>query len=359
MEPPPLHITMSSPVLYGLNPRHHDINSLGLRDDEVSVAKPDGTLRILVLGDSVAYGPGVAKHEAFPNRLEQLLRNQYGKVEVLNASVSGYTAYNELQYYLTTGRKFGADIVMVAFCLNDIVNPRLHWGGYTKKKIVDIPDDAIPNLEYDKEHVLPRMEEAEVTNPQKTEHEKSVIEHSALYNVVKSKLPGLLGAEEKPNIQTDSPPPQPRRAAESQRPSKAPSNVPTYLTGEDSLSIEVLLDRTTPEWRWLASIYDRLNDAVKAEGAILMIAMIPLAYQLDPGYPYLPQQQLSEYCEENGVFCVDLLPALKQHPKGDVFFLNDNVHYDIWHLKRFGHEICAEELLRQLEEIIPLTSPAF
>jgi hypothetical protein len=51
---PPLHIPLDSPVLYGLNPEHPEVNALGHRDDEISEAKPEGTFRVLVLGDSIA-----------------------------------------------------------------------------------------------------------------------------------------------------------------------------------------------------------------------------------------------------------------------------------------------------------------
>src|SRR5437867_8110011 len=65
---PPLYVVIDSPILYGLNPEHPEINSQGLRDDEVSIPKPRGRLRILVLGDSVAYGMAVSRNKTFPNR---------------------------------------------------------------------------------------------------------------------------------------------------------------------------------------------------------------------------------------------------------------------------------------------------
>jgi hypothetical protein len=221
-QPPPVHITTKSPILYELNPNTYDINSQGLRDDEVAIPKPEGTLRILVLGDSVAFGPDVSRNMTFANRLERLLQSRYLSVEVLNAGVLGYTAYNELQFYLTKGRAFEPDIVIVAFCMNDIVNPRLHWGVYTNNQLIDIPDRAIPNLEHDRNIAIPKAGGA--------------------------------------------------------RPNKAE-------TPEEE---ESLLDRSSPEWQWLSSIYDELHDAVKADNAVLMIAVFPLAYQMEPGYPYFP-----------------------------------------------------------------------
>ena len=136
---------MDLPYLYGLNPKHPEISPQALRDDEISTSKPDGALRVLVLGDSVAYGAGTSRDKAFPNRLEKLLQNQLGSVEVLNTGVSGYTAYNELQFYLTAGRELQPDIVLLAFCMNDVVNPRLHWN-YTQEKIIDVPAECERNL---------------------------------------------------------------------------------------------------------------------------------------------------------------------------------------------------------------------
>jgi hypothetical protein len=323
--PPPLHIVLDSPILYGLNPEHPEISSQGLRDDEVSIPKPEGTLRILVLGDSVAYGRAVSMNKTFPNRLESLLREQFGSAEVINAGVSGYTAYNELQYYLSKGREFEPDIVIIAFCMNDVVNPRLHWN-YTKEKIVAIPDEAIPNHDYDLNHILPKMQELKLKKKK-----KPLLEYSQLYNFLKLRMSWLFQKQI-----SDPPDGMPK--------------IPTYITGEDSLSIEVLLNETSPEWQWLISIYSQLHNAVRADQATLIVTLLPLAYQLDEDYPFLPQKKITEYCKYNSILCIDLLPSFKHHPKKEIFLLNNSNYYDIWHLTEYGHELCAKEILRFLQE---------
>ena len=128
------------------------------------------------------------------------------------------------------------------------------------------------------------------------------------------------------------------------------ARIPTYITGEDTLSIEVLLDRNSPEWRWLASIYDRLHDTVSAERAKLAIAIFPLAYQLNEGYPFFPQKQLASYCRENSIPCLDLLPAFRKQSKEDIFVLDKEGRDDIWHLTDSGHKLSAEEIRRFLQE---------
>lgn len=313
----PRHIVLDSPVLYGMNPAHHDVNAQGLRGDVVRIPKPDGTRRILVLGDSVGFGVGVSREDAFPNRLDVLLSE--AGTEVINASIKGYTAYNELHYYLEQGRTFEPDIVVVAFCMNDVANPRLHWGGYTWTPIMNIPNAAIPNHEYDRNHVLPLMR---VQREDRRSERKPLRERSALYKAVESRLVRL---------------------------HRRYGPFPTHLTGDDTLSIEVLLDDTSPEWRWLTAIYDRLRESVEADDAKLVLAIVPLAYQLDDGYPFFPQKLLADYCEQTGIVCIDLLPALKRGGKQNVFLL-DRVKgpYDIWHLTELGHEIAAAEIRTSL-----------
>lgn len=76
------------------------ISSLGFRDDELSVPKPPGQKRILVLGDSSVFGSGVVISQTFSARLEQSLNGGSLQpprpVEVINAGVPAYTTYQSL-----------------------------------------------------------------------------------------------------------------------------------------------------------------------------------------------------------------------------------------------------------------------
>jgi lysophospholipase L1-like esterase len=329
--PVPLHIVTDEPYLYGLNPQHPDISPQGTRDDAVVIPKPPGVLRILVLGDSIPFGATVSKNETFPNRMEQQLRTEFGPVDVINSGVMGYSPYNELQYYLTRGKTFDADIVVVAFCMNDVVNPRLHWGDAPGVKI---PDEAIPNLDYDRTQILPKIQQLEEERRRSANGEGGpgrLLRKSELYQAF-DKAKTYLFQKKARYYPVNN------------------SGIPTFITTEDTLSIEVLLDRNTPEWRWLASMYDRLAKAVAADGAKLVIAIFPLAYQLDPNYPFLPQSQILDYCKEKSLPCLDLLPSFRQHPKEDIFLLDQEKFYDIWHLTKYGHELSAAEIVSFLRE---------
>lgn len=317
-----------APYLYGLNPTHPEISSQGLRDREFAIPKPPGTKRIMILGDSVAFGYGVSREMTFAKVLERNLQTSGTSLEVMNTGVNGYTAYNEVQYYLSEGLRFKPDIVIVAFCPNDIVDPKPHWS-YTGDKIDPIPQEAIPNLEYHRTRKPPEF----LGNP--TVSTTPGGGNSSLVRLIRSRLGLTKGAiRNHDDVWYD----------------KVDGKWwPTYITGEDPISIRVLLDYDSEEWRWLRQMYDRLHTAVRAEGATLMIATMPLAYQIDPAYPFHPQDMVRRYCTEKSVGFVDPLPAMQRYDVQQMFFLEyvnkDGTRiYDIWHLAPNGHEIVADEL---------------
>ena len=101
------------------------INSLGLRDDrEYPLAKGPNTIRVLVLGDSVAFGHGSVYAHTYPYLLEQRLRTWRPDVdwEVWNAAVPGYNTSQELAQLLEVGPLFQPDLVVIAFFENDIAD---------------------------------------------------------------------------------------------------------------------------------------------------------------------------------------------------------------------------------------------
>ncbi|MGI8836940.1 MAG: hypothetical protein ACR2H4_09930, partial [Pyrinomonadaceae bacterium] len=227
------------------------------------------------------------------------------------------------------GKTFDADIVMVAFCMNDIVNPTLHWGDATGVKI---PNEAIPNLDYDRSQILPRIQQLEEERRRNGEGgPPRFLRSLELYQAVE-KAKAYLFQKKSRHYPVNN------------------SGIPTFITTEDSLSIEALLDRNTPEWRWLAAIYDRLAEAVRANGSKLVVVIFPLAYQLDPNYPFLPQAKILEYCKEKSLPCLDLLPSFRQHAKEEIFLLDQERFYDIWHLTNYGHQLSGEEIVRFLRD---------
>lgn len=116
----------------GASNDQYGFNSLGFNMAERSAAKPAGTRRIVVVGDSVVQGVGAGTRQAaYPNRTETLLREALGSsaVEVWNCGTGGY---NVDQVFLMLSRictNFSPDAVVYGFCFNDYWGPNLYVNG--------------------------------------------------------------------------------------------------------------------------------------------------------------------------------------------------------------------------------------
>jgi lysophospholipase L1-like esterase len=95
-------------------------NSIGLRDGPIGPRQP-GELRILVLGDSVAFGWGARNEDIFPRRLEVNLARDLGRpVRVINSGVGGYNTEQELAFLKLRGPEIAPDLVLLLYVYNDI-----------------------------------------------------------------------------------------------------------------------------------------------------------------------------------------------------------------------------------------------
>lgn len=100
------------------------INAHGMRDGEIDLIKPKGTIRVAVVGDSIAFGLGVTQEATFAARAELLLAKYFReegapKVEVLNFGVTGYSFEQILRTVRTKVMPFDPDVILYAYSLND------------------------------------------------------------------------------------------------------------------------------------------------------------------------------------------------------------------------------------------------
>lgn len=99
------------------------INAAGFRDDEFPEEIPETSQRIVVLGDSVAWGWGVPMEQAFPQVLERLLSHRVPVDQsppvVYNLAVDGYSTKQELRLLGTQGLPLQPDLVIISYVLND------------------------------------------------------------------------------------------------------------------------------------------------------------------------------------------------------------------------------------------------
>lgn len=108
-------------------------NAAGFNDREWPAHRPrGGAKRIVVLGDSFAYGFGVHFGEAFPHQLELLLG---GETQVISLGIPGYSTDQELLELQNEALSLEPDLVLVQLFMDDIFNNggiATHDGKYPK-----------------------------------------------------------------------------------------------------------------------------------------------------------------------------------------------------------------------------------
>lgn len=104
------------------------INPAGQRGPFHPVERRPGTLRIAVLGDSQAWGDGVADAETFAARLDG------GAVELLNFSAPGYGTDQQLLVLERVAAAYRPDIVVVAVFVGNDFSDNLSPGTYQYPK---------------------------------------------------------------------------------------------------------------------------------------------------------------------------------------------------------------------------------
>ncbi len=114
---------LSAPNVRGMNSGVlFETNSHGFRGPERSLAKPQGTIRVMLIGDSISMGSGVAYESTYGHLLELRLNTQpAGRAyEVLNWAVSGLYTKVILGRFERLGLRFDPDLVIYGYTLNDI-----------------------------------------------------------------------------------------------------------------------------------------------------------------------------------------------------------------------------------------------
>lgn len=99
---------------------HITTNSLGLRGADVPTDKPDGTLRIAVVGGSSAFGYFASDGQEAAQLLEDALNHAGHPTEVINAGVPGYNLFQTIPRYRNLVAPLHPDIVIVYLGWNDL-----------------------------------------------------------------------------------------------------------------------------------------------------------------------------------------------------------------------------------------------
>jgi lysophospholipase L1-like esterase len=101
-------------------------NGLGYRGPAVTVPKPCGTFRIVLLGGSTTHGWGVGDDETIDAHMRQLLssRHPHRRFDVVNLGFDGYDAHQLVERLRTDGLPLAPDLIIANTGINDVRNAR-------------------------------------------------------------------------------------------------------------------------------------------------------------------------------------------------------------------------------------------
>src|SRR5262245_30014297 len=109
-------------------PVRQEVNAYGFRGPARPPAKPPGTLRIAVLGDSFAYGLGVEAENAIPAQLEAVLAaGSSVPVEVLNFGIPGAQLDDLIPHLRGVVANWQPDVVVFLLFTNDLDESLCGW----------------------------------------------------------------------------------------------------------------------------------------------------------------------------------------------------------------------------------------
>ncbi|MDH3688965.1 MAG: GDSL-type esterase/lipase family protein [Gammaproteobacteria bacterium] len=116
------------------------LNSWRTREGEFEVNKPDGVFRIVVIGDSLTFGQGIAEDDRFTDLIEERLNKNESMFEVLNLGRMGAQPIDEIRMLKKLTAETTIDFVLLQWFVND-------FEGYDYSHRPD-PKNVLPWREY-------------------------------------------------------------------------------------------------------------------------------------------------------------------------------------------------------------------
>jgi hypothetical protein len=357
------------------------VNSDGLRDREHAKAKPAGTLRIAVLGDSYAEALQVPLEDAFwvvmEHRLQTCPAFAGRRIEVINFGVSGYGTAQEL---LTLRQKvwdYAPDIVLLALTTNNDITDNLR----ALKRTDEIPyfvyrngqltlDDSFRNTR------TFRLRHSALNRAGRwiRDHLRVIQAfhqgHYALKNYLATKrapaalaLPALILPVA--HAQTVNAPAQHDANSQTANAPAAAAVVSDEL-GIDNLIYREPADDTWREaWRVTEGLLRLMRDEVSARGAKFVVVTLSNGVQVHPqpnaraaflrrvgaNDIFYPDTRIRAQGEREGFPVITLAPQLQQYAEQHQAFLH-GFGRDIGngHWNTLGHRVAGELLAQKMCE---------
>ena len=313
-------------------------NSLGLRDRQISKEKRAGTRRVLIIGDSIAFGTGVDAEWRFSDFLSRALRND---VDVVNAGVCGWGTDQELLYYEKAGSELAPDVVIVTFTMaNDVLNnvlDHLFLGSAPKPRFV-MRDG---NLALEKTKI-------ESPSPRLDHRIKNALRRSRVLLFAKRRIDAFRyegrvkreGAKGHAGFDKDG----------------LERDYSHWSVYESSYGPQF-----EEAWTVTEAILDRLSRRCSEDGAELIVFAFPLKLEVDDDWRRellhhfgvdstlldfaRPYERLERICRERGIEFVYPLESFREKSRSRKLYFERDSHPDV-----YGHAAAAGVLLNLLHD---------
>ncbi len=281
------------------------VNRHGLRGPDREYRKREGVTRILFLGDSIPYGLRLPYDDTFPRRVEILMNQERDRpVECINAGIPGYSTWQEYQFFENEAYRYNPDIVVLSFCLNDVLHTYtgLHFGDYGV-------DDPVPYIE---ENWIDYI----------THRSAIVLVGKSIYHRIR------FGKTLKENA--------------------------IYREG---LDVAALFEKETyPEIKqaWSDTQYyiQKIADRCEREKARLILILFPYIYIMptDERTVFSPKP-MAEYSRRKGIPVIEVWPLIEQDMKEQGIQKLNHYFQDHCHPTADGNRLVAESIVRCLKSL--------
>ena len=319
-------------------------NSKGWRDVERTYAKPEGTFRVVVLGDSFMEAYSVPLEQSFAHQLESELIERTGQsVEVINLGVGGYGTLQQYLAFVEEGIRYEPDAVVLGFFTNNDVSDNslaiqhaLRRGGSVKLQSRPFLDPSaewkISPPDFAAAQDAFKKARANISGPAPVR----VMKETALYQLMRDA----------------------RRHYQLKDQAKPASDVDVKEDDGFNQKMDVYLCNEPPEyveaWRLTDRIFARLAAAVRASGAELMVFSVPSVPEV------MTSGRSDRFCLAQPPSSTRLSPILASHRipyvdlVGDFRRQHEAGAYLFWksdgHWTHDGHSVAARRVAEQMSQ---------
>jgi len=229
----------------------HAHNSIGWRDAEHTLEKPNGVFRILGLGDSYLWGQGVKREDICLNKLPGLLESSLDgtTIETINAGISAYNTVDQREQFVNKAVHYNPDLVILHFVLNDVEQQSNQQG---------------PKVEFFASHASPGRPSDQLS------------ELSCLWSWSRHRLLSYIQSEQ-------------------------------YI--RESINS---LAADHPGWLACQGALADIKKTCARKGASFCVVVFPFYFRLDGDYPFQPvHTAIVEHCQSLGIDVLDLRDAYR------------------------------------------------